>query len=371
MTKNTSLPPFCTFVSFVSSVSSLILVGSVSQFSHAGSAVAYGKINLSLSQVTEEVGSDIKVDNIQLVSHESRFGVKGNLDISDDLTAIAKVEFKVAADGDLFDTGSEKPNGDPDGQRTLSPRDVYLGAKSFWGQLIAGRKDTPMKTTGKKAEVFNDYFLGDIKEVVYGENRGNNMLMYTTPKGLAGFRADLMMIMGEDGEGTATDNTGFADGISASVEYNHDVFSVGFAIDDNVGKDGLSNKPEQSRDILRLAGNVNIGPVRLGALVQESSAHHEDLYKVDDETAWLVSALWKVGQFDIKAQYGQGEIEAEDDVNDYERSLLVAGVDYKLAKTTKTYLYYAAPQYDYDENNTNGDEDIDEQTLGLGFEHKF
>ena len=55
----------------------------------------YGKINLSLNKVDIENKSDPSkdVDNLQLVSHASRLGFKGDTEITPELKALAKIEY--------------------------------------------------------------------------------------------------------------------------------------------------------------------------------------------------------------------------------------------------------------------------------------
>ena len=71
-------------------------------------AKVYGKVNLSVNQVEEKADKETVEDNLQLVSHASRLGFKGDTAITESLKALAKVEFEVAADGDLFGENTEK-----------------------------------------------------------------------------------------------------------------------------------------------------------------------------------------------------------------------------------------------------------------------
>ena len=322
----------------------------------------YGKINLSVNQTQVEVDGTDTQDNFELVSHASRLGFKGDAEIIEGLTALAKIEYEVAADGDRF----KSKNANTSNDSPFKARNVYVGVEGGWGQALAGRKDTPLKLLGKKADQFNDYKMGDIKAVVEGENRENNMIQYASPT-MAGFKIIAATVLQEEDGVNSDEDSGLADSYSVVVDYKISDFSVGLGHDTNV--DGL--------DVNRVAADWKIAGFKFGALVQLSELN--DSTSVSDETAYVVSASYKLDSWKFKAQYGAATIDVNRDDDD-KKSMAVIGVDYKLAKTTKVYGYYAMNDetiYSKVSDAVGSTPaiyaDVEEKgnTFGLGLEHKF
>ena len=322
----------------------------------------YGKINLSVNQTQVEEGGTDTQDNLELVSHASRLGFKGDTEITEALKAIAKIEYEVSADGDGL---KNAVNGER--EEIFTARNVYVGVEGDWGQFIGGRKDTPLKTLGKKAELFNDYYLGDIKNALEGENRVSNMVQYASPE-MAGVKVYAMGVLGEESgvevkdnpsspeDESAQNDRNSVDGFSIVADYSLDNFTVGLGFDSDVDK----------RDLIRLAANYTFADsVTLGALVQSSEISDEDKYGVADETGYVASLAWKLDSWKLKVQYAAADID-EDADKDAEKISLVLGADYKLAKTTKVYGYFAS-----DEQTDTAGVKEEQSTFGLGLEHKF
>ena len=320
-------------------------------------AKVYGKINLSVNKVEEKEDGNKTEDNLQLESHASRLGFKGDSEISENLKALAKIEYEVSADGDALKNAAT-------GQREeiFTARNVYVGVEGGWGQVIAGRADTPVKTLGKKAELFNDYILGDIKNALEGENRVSNMVQYASPE-MSGIKLYAMGVLGEENGVDEGEDRDSVDGFSLVADYSMDNFTIGLGVDSDVDK----------RDLIRLAANFTIADsVTLGALVQTSEIADEDENGVADETGYVASVAWKIDSWKLKAQYAAAEIDVEaGDDEDNEKTSLVLGADYKLAKTTKVYAYYAMDEQELWSTDDVARVETEQSTFGLGLEHKF
>ncbi|NRB41325.1 MAG: porin [Pseudomonadales bacterium] len=322
----------------------------------------YGKVNFSAHMYGSELDGEASSENWRLQSNASRIGLKADRELNDNLKVIAKIEYEYGADGDTYGT---------DGDSVFKPRNIYAGFEGDWGQAIAGRTDTPVKLLGLKADVFNDYFLGDIKQFVSGENRSNDMLQYSSPR-LGGFQATAMMQMGEEsGVEDASQpedswvNSELASGYSSVLDYRfNSAVSVGLGVDHNI--DG--------RDIVRVAGDWRLGNITFGAMVQnaEYSDAFNDIYTdVADEKAYVLSAKWQYDGWTVKAQWGESSVDVDLD-RDENNSSAVVGVDYRFDKTTKVFGYYSAASYDdhYDEDKA-AFTSFNENTIGVGMEFKF
>jgi predicted porin len=292
----------------------------------------YGKINVSI--VNADTGTD---DTYKLNSNASRLGVKGKTEIADGLYAVYKAEFEVCVD-----------DGDCKGQ-TFTQRNIMGGIKGSFGTVWAGKHDTPTKLAQNKIDLFND-LEGDIKSTFEGENRVSNIVAYTSPT-MNGFSTTVAMIPGEgaDVDGDGKDDTGLTDGMSYSISYTMDNLYVAIAGDQDV----------DSQDLIRLVAQYKMDALKVGVMYQQN----EDNLGTKDESGFFVSAAYQLDEkTTLKAQYGS----IEDDADGDEEETLSLGGDYKLAKSTKVYVFYT--------DNTDssvGKEDKEDSTFGLGMEHKF
>lgn len=340
----------------------------------------YGKINVSLNkydleQRTGTAAADEK-DNWELESNASRLGVKGDLEISSSLKAIYKLEYEVFVDDSQSATNS--------GSDEFNARNIYGGLQGSWGTLVAGKHDTPLKliqTTAAGSEIdrFNDLPIGDIKNIMVGENRESNIIMYSTPD-MSGFGATLAIMPGEDDGVTAEDNDGPADRTSLALTYNSKMFYVAVAADQNV----------QNTDTIRLVGEVTLGDFKVGALYQTAEINDDDVplpttssiaprpagmndftSRYDEQDAWLLSGEWKFAKdFALKAQYGISEsTPVTSGLDDTELTLMALGLDYKLSKASKVFAYYASIEGEGDDTITN--DSIEDKTFAVGYELKF
>jgi predicted porin len=356
----------------------------------AAGPTVYGKVNVTMNQYElEKRGAAAELhsvvdekDNWEFESNASRLGVKGDFDISTELKAIYKLEYEVYVDDG--DDGSSNSS-------ELNQRNIYGGLQGKFGTVIAGKNDTPLKlvqNTGKGSEIdrFNDLPLGDIKNIMVGENRESNIIMYSTPD-FSGFGATLAIMPGEeDGTTDATDNNdGIADRASLALTYNAESFYVGIAADHNV----------QNTDIIRLAGEVTLGDVKLGALYQTAEVNDDEVPTPlthtinslpngvkdfatfnEEQDAWIIGGEWTfLKDWALKAQYGMSESTpaqvsvATANLDDTELTMIALGVDFKLNKNSKVFAYYASIEGEGDSFYTN--DSIEDKTFALGYELKF
>jgi predicted porin len=299
-------------------------------------AEVYGKANISVNQIEQESKSPL-IDEWQLNSNASRIGIKGSQaldsDSSEKFEAIYKMEFEVAID-----------DGDNKGE-TFSQRNIYAGLKGKYGTLIGGKFDTPLKKSQGKVDRFSDLPLGDIKNIMEGEDRADNSIMYTSPV-FNGFSGSFAAVPPEDSQSDNGDD-GLLDGTSIAINYKNDFLTAAIA----------NNADIDDQDTTRIVADFNFSNTKVGFMVQTAESV-DDSSK--DEDSWLVSGQHKINDYTLKAQYGMTDYS-----NDHEDTLVVLGVDKKMSKTSKIYTYYAAVRKD--EISTIADD----KTFGLGYEIKF
>lgn len=361
----------------------LLLAAAVTTLSLSAAQAAptlYGKLNVSVDSYDN--GKDTVTE---LNSNASRLGVKGEEKLTEQLSAVYQAEWEVDVDG---------------GDDVFKKRNIFAGLKwANLGTLKAGIMDTPFKDAGTGyRDVFNDYAHADIKEMMYGEERIENVIgIETDPKLLGGLVFALQTQQGESTSDTTKYVDGkrdsLGDGLSTSLSYaNKDIGFEGviagnFKSVGDFAAVGISNAPA---DAIRVGGSFDLGKIgapglSVGAMWQTAEisdysnikpftvtpAYAGDYNKVE-ENAWLISATYKLANtpWTLKAQYQQADTDyavlggasGDSSVNQWG-----IGADYKLNSQTK--LFANAVQREWDNSPKKGN--ADESVYGLGMEIKF
>lgn len=280
----------------------------------------YGKASASLQSADENDAS-----NIELVSNNSRIGLKGEEQISEGLSAIYQLEYQTFLD----DGGSS---------RTFTQRNIFLGLKGAAGTLMAGMFDSPLKKVQGKVDLFND-LEGDIAFLFLGDNRLSNIVQYSSPKFGQNMQANIAFVASET---QALDN-----GVSASTVYQDGPIYLALALDSDV---------RPGADQLRLVGQYSLGDFQLGALYE---TFDDDLRDAD---GFLVSALWKTTEvWSLKAQWGDSDVKFEGSQS------LSIGADYTLSDRAKLFGYFTHEESDLGCGTLGCDSDY----LGVGASLSF
>jgi len=344
---------------------------------------------------TGATGVATELDTVAVESTGSRLGVQGDFAVANELTVFYRVEYGIDVD-----------NGTNSNGRELSQRNVFAGIRSSdWGQVLVGKNDTPLKTLQTNSVLrtdldrFNDYPLADIGSYLAGENRPDNVIQYTSPIILGGLEINLAAIQAEE-TGVAVNATnqqndnGFASGKSLSVVYGKAKWFVGAAFESNVA----------TADTVRLAGEVTIGPVKLGGLYQTAERYENydtiggltssfvgsavnsqgvqnglnplaewdgaagTAYKEQD--AFVLNGQWKIaGPWVAKLQVGQATSTPSAAFADVKSDAVAIGIDYNLSEAARLFSYYASLK-------TQGDSQINslasvDKTYAVGLDLRF
>ncbi|MDP7591326.1 MAG: porin [Litorilituus sp.] len=289
----------------------------------------YGRANLSIQSSDEGEGhfSEVK-------SNASRIGLKGSYELNENLEVVYKAEFEVDFDGD----------GD-----VWKARNQYVGLKGTFGEVLLGKNDTMLKQSQGKTDLFSD-LNGDIKYLWVGENRLSDTLTYKSPS-FSGFQLGATyqaedQVNGKDSLSVAAfygDKKLKKSTIFASVAYDSEVKGK--------SKDGGAGSGYY--DTVRATVQGKVSGVTLGLMIQ----NQENIETGAKMNGVMVSAKYNVGATTVKGQYQMADHKEGDD-----RSGITAGVDYKLAKSTKVYAYYTS--FDMDTAN-------DEDYLAAGIQFNF
>ena len=297
----------------------------LSAASNVAAVQVYGKANVSLN-LTDASNSD----TLKLNSNASLIGVKGSYEVSEGLKAIYKFVYETFIDDGDDGSGDE-----------FKQRNIYAGFQGAFGTIIAGKHDTPTKLAQGKIDLFIDLPNADIKNLIQGENRVSNIVMYSTPK-TNGLKATVAFVPGDD-------TGGGEDGISSTVSYQSGDLSVTLAYDDGTAIDS------SVETLTCLAAEYKVGNAKFGALFQQA-----DEVTGNEEDGYILSSSYKLANVVIlKGQYGESDDEATEKIQ------IAVGADYKLNKKSKLFAYYSDIEAETNTTSTS------ETTYAVGYEIKF
>lgn len=272
----------------------------------------YGKVNASVSY------NDLS-ESFDLNDHASRLGVKGSEDLGS-VTVVYQAEFS-----------------HPNDVGGLGARDTFVGFQyAGLGTVKMGRMDTPLKKSQGKFDLFND--IVDIKNVLDGDNRSNNSVNFTTEK-LGALQVSVSAVLNDSTQGAGSDT----DGYSASVTYKTGDIYAAVAYDTKVKEESVQ----------RATFIYTMGDMRFGALINNV----DKTDTADAELGFGLNASMKMDANTLKLQYVSGDQKAAGRTN------LSAGLDHKLAKTTKAYVAATI--------STEDDASAEYNAVTVGLEHKF
>lgn len=314
----------------------------------ASTAVAdvkvYGKVHVSVDfldpkgpgDATTTAGSS---SSSRKTTHVSSNASRWGLDISEKLgggmTAIAKLEQDISADGE---TASQ------------NVRNRYVGMTSKFGTLLAGTHDTPYKDISRTVELFPEY-VGDNRNAVGAAANGGlgwdlrpaNSVLYRTPD-MNGFVATYLFSADTTAGATAEDNRRRADSIG--VKYSKGPLYVAGAYEThrlNSVADG-GNPTEKG---IRLGASYNFGAFKVVGMYEDlkdlgGTVNGQSSVK---RKAWVLGGAYTAGNNVFKLQYAKADklsnFSAGTSGDNTGAKTWAIGWDHLFSKTTKMYVAFA------------------------------
>lgn len=299
----------------------------------------YGQLNLSVDYMDADVMAPTS-DVWALNSNSSRIGVKGSEKLTEEYTAVYKMEWEVT--GDMEGTAAS-----PD----LKARERYIGIKHYqWGTVRLGYMDSPFKNAEDDIDVFNDLAHLDMGKFIYGQNRLDNSINYVSPKFLDVFGANITIQPGEQ-SGNANQNH-LADGYSAAFSYEDDSLYLSYAMDKEItNMDAMRFNARYKMGDMMLSGMYQMAEPTKGANLQEDSFVVSGSYKMD-----MMTFRGEVLMADKEMGIGASK----------ETTLIGVGVDYNMTETTKVFGNLAMSTVE-----ETGKADMETTYLGVGAEVRF
>jgi len=295
----------------------------------AASVDIYGRADLSVQSSDEGEGKFTEIK-----SNASRIGFKGTHALNDDIEVVYKSEFEVDMDGDSDDV--------------FKTRNQYIGLRGLFGEVLLGKNDTMLKQSQGKVDIFSDH-NGDVKTLWVGENRLSDTLSYKTPK-YQGFQFGLTYIAEDEVDGD--------DAYSMAVFYGDKELKksniyAAVAYDSEVKGKSSDGAAAGNFDTMRATISGKVADITLGLMLQ----NQEDIATGAEMDGVMVSAKYSFDKVTLKGQFQSADHKDGDS-----RNGITAGIDYKLAKSTKLYAFYTT--FDLDTSN-------DEDYLAAGIQYKF
>lgn len=319
----------------------------------------YGKINITAEAYEKDPATGAKTNQTVVNSNASRFGLKGEDELTATLSAVYQIEWEVSLDNastvaaaKVGEDGSKVKAG-----TDLKPRNRYLGLKSAdYGTVKIGQYDSYMKLAEGKADLFNDYVMGDIEFTVAGQDRVTDVIGYESPK-FSGVQLNTM-VQGNDAtsRGGSSSSITFADeemGLYAAVAYNKGL----------VGKSVIG--ATKDRDAMRAVVSYKLGDLTLAGLYHTAENTTDGL---EEEQGYLVSGAYAIDDENtFKVQYSAGERDDKTVAGIADRTMLSVGVDHHFTKKTKVFAFYTTR----DEEQKDVTKNYDESSIAVGMEHSF
>jgi predicted porin len=323
----------------------LAIAGFASTAAFAQSNVTiYGVMDASVDVVKNgdtAAGSSQRATKIS--SNASRIGFKGTEDLGDGLKAVFQIETAVDVDGSAVNT--------------LATRNTYVGlASDSWGQIIAGRYDTPYKTATRSWDLFADH-LADNRNLlgrsrasgIAFDQRPTSTVRYDSPN-LSGFKFAAAYIAGAETALTTGQNKGSAWSVNGSYDVNtewslvaayerHKFGDVGtgtvVASGAVAGTDILSGETEKA---WKVGAAYKAGPLRASVIYEKVKDDFSAASKTGDHKAWTASGGYTFGSNEFKVAYTK--VDEYENISDSGAKQWAVGIDHILSKRTKIYGEY-------------------------------
>lgn len=322
-----------------------VLAATVTPLTAQANPKVYGQINLSAESYKRDFDGTAKDEEYtRMLSNASRFGVRGNAELTATLSTIYGIEWQVNADGEGTDLGQ---------------RNRFVGLKhQDLGTIRMGKYDTYLKLAQGRTDLFND-FAADMEFTIAGENRINNVLAYESPK----FMNTQLNIMSQ----TQDVATGSKAGSSVSIVHQNDDLGLYVALASDMGIDGKSALfGNRESDTMRLVASYKIADLTLNAIYSTS----EQINGKNAETAYLLGGAYKMGDVVLKAQYSMAEADDTAPIaaaGSVEKTQATFGADYNISSKTRAFAWYTM-QEDTKKAAVNN---VEINILALGIETKF
>ncbi len=312
-------------------------------------ATVYGKIRVA----TQYHDRDAGIDAWGMQDHTSRLGIKGSEDLGGGLKAIYQMAFGV----NVGDGYGGKAGG------FWSQRNSYVGLAGGWGTALAGRHDTPYKSSSGKLDMFGDttadYDGGGAKGVnLFDDRRVDGILMYISPS-FSGFTLSGALVQtGTDAAFNDADD--FASAYSLAAMYSNGPFFGSLAYEE-LDPESLSGAAAGTPDDSKWRAGFGIMGMSgfRASLVYEDRSDAGFVTGADTE-AWQLQLGYDFGNNRVKAMYGDFD---DDSAADVDFDTWAIGLQHNMSKRTDAQVIYRAKDFD--------NSSLEDNVFALQLNHSF
>ena len=298
----------------------------------------YGKLDISLEKDNnmEDAGWGMNT-----AGNNSNIGVKGSEDLGNGLSAVYKVEL-----------GLEGVTPGALGNGTTNSRNTYVGLAGSFGTALMGRHDTPYKIATDSLDPFANTTADHTRMLT--DRRLGSVVAYISPS-MSGLTLAGAISLFESGVAD-DDKNDLTDIYSVAAMYSNGPFYGSVAAE--VISDDIYAETE-TRAKLGLGYTINT--IKLALVGAQVTA----IGGVEDSDSLTVKAYatFGFGNTALKLGYGQQTVE-DATADDLDHTVITAGVDHSLSKSTKVYAIYDS----YDDDSA---ADADYDTIALGLKVSF
>jgi len=303
----------------------LTLLLLVTPFFISSESNLYGKIWITLESKETSKGT-----NSDTESNKSRVGITGDFDLKTDLNMIYQLEYEIDPVDGISDESKDK---------TFKQRNSFLGLKGSYGSIFLGTYDTAFKRSQDNIDLFND-LAGDIKNILQGENRMNDSIVYESPISARGFSIVLNAVKGFE-DRFQEDKT-----YSTSISFIHKTKNLytSIAIDTEV----------EGYDSTRFSLQIPFPKIQIGFIYQDTKKLSTGIR----ENGYVLSLSRQFGdKGTLKFQTTKSDMKIS---SGKQNSF---GFDYKLNKKTNIFFFYT--------DLLSKEDSIETAITALGFEYDF
>ncbi|MBA3022382.1 MAG: porin [Gammaproteobacteria bacterium] len=313
-------------------------------FADNANVTVYGKAFLTMD--SHDTGVAGTVSKMRVNTNASRFGVKGDEDLGDDLKALYQFEVEVDADGST-------------GAGMGKTRNSGAGLEGGFGKIVLGYWDTPFKVAHNAIELFDnttDWTATKVIGVSEGKNfntRQKNMVQYWTPK-MGGLQASFMYTP-DEAKTTTSNKSNF----SMAATFKQDAIYAAAAYESR--PDQTTNGTTDSA--FRLVGKYDLADAWVGAMLENIKTNTSTTASVSGKNVELVGGI-NMGASSIAASYAKAGSTATGATAANDVNQLALKYAYKFSKRTEVFAAYASKK-------TNGATSVTAKTFGGGLVHAF
>jgi len=290
----------------------------------ANPVTLYGRVYVAFESVEASGGSAASIPRRNRVEdRNSLLGVRGSEDLGGGLKAIFQLETQFKADQN--DT-------------TFANRNSFAGLQGGWGTVIAGRHDSPMKTTQTSVDPWGDNELGDITSAALRQGgfsvRFQNNIQYWTPN-WSGLTIRAMYAANEGRTATVNPSA-----YGASLAYAAGPLYIAYAYEKHesaiISGGNLTGTAGVDEDGNAIAASYRFGPVKLDG--------QYGVYKrtgTSKQKSYQLGLEWYVGNNVFLGSYSQSKDGGANGTVQPECDVFAVGYRYDFSKRTSFMANYA------------------------------